>query len=967
MPLSLVVGPAHSGKIGRLLDGFVAALDRDPWLIVPNRADVERIEHELLDRSPALFAGSIGTFDDLFAAVLAGSNAQTRTASEIVGRVVLQRVVADVELAELGASAAASGFVDVVGRALGEASAALVAADALPATLARIAATYQERLAQAELVDRDSVGGLAVARLQEDLAAWSSAPVFAYGFEDLTQAEWAALEALSARTQVMVSLPYEPGRPAFASLEGTSSDLAVLAKDRIVELQPGSSSHLPAALAHLERHLFEEAQPDLASPGGAVRLLEGAGTRGTLELVAQEILELHADGIELDEIGIVCDSVDRLRGPLEAVMHQYEIPFRLEASTPFQRTPLGAALLALLRFAGTGGTRGMLFGLLRSPYSGLPRATVDFLEGRLRGRAVSDAGRVEEEAQKLRGEPLPLLDLARSEEHPVVVARNALHRLLRNAHGLDGATTADAARDGRAAAAALAALDELERLEPAVTREELLSALGTTTVSPSPEREGRVAVLDLGRVRTRRFDTVFVLGLEEGILPRRGGGTPLLPDDVRSGLGRRLERPDPVSRDRYLLYTACTRPRRRLVLAREAAGDDGTPTYPSPFWQEVTRLFDRAELARATRRRVMSELTFEVDRAPTERERLRAAASLARTSRSEAVALAEANGWSRRLERARSAFTRETRLRNPSVLEWLAGRTTFSATELERFADCSSAWLVERVVAPKTIDAEPDAMLRGQVAHTALHRFAVALPKELKVDRVDPTTVEAAVLLMRRCVDDAVASGVRLDVSDVQLAELASTLHRDLEALVRDEAEAQHSLIPRRFEVGFGSERAAQELQRGLSLGDGLTMSGKIDRVDIDMFSAQGIVVDYKSGKGAHSAVDIERERRLQIPLYMLVLRDLLGIEPLGGVYQPLAGRRTARGMLRQSAAAELPGFQPRDFLEEDEFWRIVEGARAQAGEYAQRIRAGDVRHDPRGDGCPAWCDLWTVCRVGRQ
>ena len=37
-------------------------------------------------------------------------------------------------------------------------------------------------------------------------------------------------------------------------------------------------------------------------------------------------------------------------------------------------------------------------------------------------------------------------------------------------------------------------------------------------------------------------------------------------------------------------------------------------------------------------------------------------------------------------------------------------------------------------------------------------------------------------------------------------------------------------------------------------------------------------------------AKQIDEELRLQIPLYMLVLRDLVGIEPLGGVYRALAG-----------------------------------------------------------------------------
>ena len=104
------------------------------------------------------------------------------------------------------------------------------------------------------------------------------------------------------------------------------------------------------------------------------------------------------------------------------------------------------------------------------------------------------------------------------------------------------------------------------------------------------------------------------------------------------------------------------------------------------------------------------------------------------------------------------------------------------------------------------------------------------------------------------------------------------------------------TFVPRRLEVAFGSERAAPELQRGLDLGDGLRLSGKIDRIDVDPFSARGIVQDYKSGKGAHSARDIDRDLRLQIPLYVLALRDLVGVEPLGGVYRALSGKRSDEG-----------------------------------------------------------------------
>ena len=391
------------------------------------------------------------------------------------------------------------------------------------------------------------------------------------------------------------------------------------------------------------------------------------------------------------------------------------------------------------------------------------------------------------------------------------------------------------------------------------------------------------------------------------------------------------------------------------------------PREPSPFWDDVRSLFEDTDVQRVTRRRSLSALTWPLESAPSERERLRALVRLAAEDRDGAAALASANDWSRRLDRAQAAFDRPTELRGEAALGPLAHKSVFSATELERFSDCSSAWLFERVIDPKRIDAEPDPLLRGQVLHTTLNRFYASLPRELDSERVTPENVDAAIVLAHRCLDEALESGRAPGAhATSRRAELRYTLRTELEGFVRDEAQSGVEFVPRRLEVAFGSDRAAPELQRGLALDDGIWLSGKIDRIDVDPFSARGIVQDYKSGKGAHSAREIDRELRLQIPLYVLALRDLVGIEPLGGVYRALAGRRLTRGMLRESAREDLPGFAKDDYLDEDSFWSQVESARERAAENAGRIRVGDVRHDPKGDGCPAWCDLWPMCRVKR-
>jgi RecB family exonuclease len=141
-------------------------------------------------------------------------------------------------------------------------------------------------------------------------------------------------------------------------------------------------------------------------------------------------------------------------------------------------------------------------------------------------------------------------------------------------------------------------------------------------------------------------------------------------------------------------------------------------------------------------------------------------------------------------------------------------------------------------------------------------------------------------------------------------------------------------------------------------------VNGKIDRVDGEPMGAQGIVIDYKSG-AASSAADIRDRDLLQLPLYMLVLRRQLGLEPVGGIYVPVGGGRRPRGMLR-AGNDQVPGFSRRDYLEPDDFDEAVEEARRTAVGLVERIRSGDVRHDPQGGDCPHWCDLWPICRKPR-
>ena len=158
--------------------------------------------------------------------------------------------------------------------------------------------------------------------------------------------------------------------------------------------------------------------------------------------------------------------------------------------------------------------------------------------------------------------------------------------------------------------------------------EELLAALERARVGR--RREGRVAVLDYGRARTRVFDVVFLLGLEEGACRAatarrryRRGAAPRARGTARPA--------DSVARDRYTLlhglHASVT-----LVLVREAARRS-RPREPRPVLARRYAALYGSRRSRATPAPRSLSLTWPIDAAPSERERLRAAAVSRSTTR----------------------------------------------------------------------------------------------------------------------------------------------------------------------------------------------------------------------------------------------------------------------------------------------------------------------------------------------
>jgi ATP-dependent helicase/DNAse subunit B len=967
VPLTLVTGPANAEKAGHVLAAYRAALDDEPLLVVPTFADVDHYRRELA-AAGAVFGVRVVTFSGLMREIARRAG----VGGQALGRLARERVaaaaIASAKLEALAASATTPGFAQamlrlaseleerridparwwVAMRAWGEREPPRAA---YAEELARLYGAYRDGIEKLGRRDRVLHDQAALDALRLQPARWRATPVFLYGFDDLTPPQRDTVETLAihAEAAVTVSLAYEPGRVAFAGRGETFQELMALAPEH-VELPARAEHYARPALHALERTLFEPPQGKRPDPRDALQLLEGGGERAEVELVAAHVARLIRDkDFAPEDIAVVLREPRESAALIAQVFGELEVPFALDRWIRVGHTALGRGVVALLRCALAQGSTDDLLAWLRTPGKLAQPALADRLEQRARieGAASARQARALWEAAHPDFVLSELDRLAATAEDPAALTRRlsaetaalfaAPHR--GKARVLAGAEALEA----RVAAALRQALAELERLaatDAGLVPEphELARVLAELEVRAHDDpRPGVVAITSPQAVRARRVRALFLCGLREDAFPRPATPEPFLGDEERralnaaSGLRLRL-REDRLDAERYLLYAATSRPTELLALSWPAADDDGEPCVRSLFVDDVLDAFDPKAAGRVERR-PLGAAGFDDQLAPTENEQARARAAAGPGAPEPEVAS----------------------LRDPRVLGVLAARATWSASGLEAYASCPVKWFVERLLRPTVLEPDPEPMLRGVLAHRVLE---VALRALSQGGPLTPQRIDEARAHVRAALDEH-ADDATISPNPERRRAALRRVEADLLRYVEHAAHAHSAFTPREFELCFGGDddpHPAVELAGGE-----LRLQGRIDRIDVS--GVEAIVYDYK-GKGAPPQAKWLEDARLQVGLYLLALPGLLGLEGVGGLYQPLGrdddGR--PRGLLRDGADPGLASVTT-DRVAPEDFDARLDEVLAAALEAVRGIRSGKLVPQPTACAYGGGCAHPSICR----
>ena len=958
MPLTLVLGPANSAKAGEVLGAYGAQARRGAVLVVPTARDADHYARELAAGGVVL--GSVLTFSGLASEIARRAQYSARRLSSLQRERVLSRALRGAQLHPLAESAQAPGFMAAAGELIAELQRSLVTpqrfASALRSwaaqdqrrgpyaqDLARLYLAYADELRRLGRVDAELFAWRALDALREAPGGWGTDPVFFYGFDDLTALERDAVETLAriVGVEVTVSLTYEAGRSALAARAEAVAELRPLA-ERVLELpalhdhyEPGSR----AALHHLERSLFALA-PARIDPGPAIELLEAGGERAEAELVAAEVLKRLRAGVPGEQMVVVSRSLDRCAPLLTRVFHQYGIALASRYEALFAHTALGRGLLGLARCALLDAETACaedLLDYLRTPGRLQRPEVADALEAAVRRDALRSAAQARERLGWVLGE----IDAVTGAADPAAeLSRQALKLFAAPHRGRAPALNRDEELDARALAALLGALEELRELGQPLSAAELIGLLETLAVpagqSPAP---GAVLLAEPLEIRARRFRAVFVCGLQEGEFPRPAKPEPFLSDERRrelalcSGLALR-PREDALARERYLFYACVSRATERVVLSYRSSDEEGNLALASPFVADVSELLVSSWPQRR-RTRLLADVVWSPEAAPTPREQARAQASARAPSTGEGA--------------------EPLRVLGSGALEHVRHRRILSAGALESYADCPVRWLVERELQPMRFEPEPEPITRGNLMHAALEKLLECLEGP-----ITEASLPQALAILGELLDE-LSHSAELQLARGRPEAIRAAAQRAIEAdlirYLRQEARDASDWRPGGLELRFGFSDEQPSLP-ALALGDGadpVLVRGMIDRIDVR--AREAIVRDYKSGgaRPEQAAARWRPDRRLQVALYMLVLRELSDLRPVGGFYQPLRGESIRpRGIYVKGTPVGASAYtnDGRDPAAVD---AELDGAAERAVKLAHRLRAGELTPCPQTcsrDGC---------------
>lgn len=726
-------------------------------------------------------------------------------------------------------------------------------------------------------------------------------------------------------------------------------------EDRITdEIPKRLSASGGKRLPHLERNLFRDISKEFPCTddnnlGDEIHIICGLNLEEELELNARRINKLIQEkGYKYSDIALITGDIEIYRNDIERTLSRHNIPFFIDKTQPVLLNPMIEYLRAAISILSDNYSYEAIFRLLKCGLTDIPREEIDILENYciatgVKGRSNwnrpfakipalyrrSDAEQKTEYLRQINAIREKVISIIKALEEDIDesyssrkkeetrIYTNAFYRMLdREDIGRKiKQKSIDFEAEGRLSEAAsydqifariMGVFEQLTDLlgdEKLYVKEfgQLMDAgLDEIRIGIIPKNTDYVQVGDITRSRLREVKALFVVGVNDGIVPTKVSGSGFLSDADKSFF---MDKADNISfapsarenayTQRLYLYMMFSKPSEYLSLSFSKINVSGESHRPSYIIKTVMGMFPDLRIEYADK-----ELVSIISGKNATYKALISNMGEYITGAIETNILYEElikvygkdDMYSDMLSKLIDKRITEETEKNytgkigRAVAEALYGKRLYSSvTKLEAYAQCAYEYYLQYGLglSPRE-EFDFAGKDLGTVFHASLEQYTQKLKKmDTDISQVDDETSQR---LIGDAVEYAVASeDMAALYSTKRTSYMVKRIKRIMEKTVSIlKYQASKGMFkPYNVEVDFAKIDSLDALNLKLSEDETLKMSGRIDRIDTYTEDDKTYVriIDYKSSSKDIDIAAVYEGRELQLVVYLDAAMELIGKE----------------------------------------------------------------------------------------
>lgn len=834
-----------------------------------------------------------------------------------------------------------------------------------------------------------------MAKKLEKLSCFADCHIYIDSFTSFTTQEYDVLKQLLKQSPcVMVTLcadHFTSRLPHFESVICTANRLRSLANAVAIPVErtvlPGRTEGRPEALRVLERDLwrFDSKVDTNAKAGDAVTILNCTNLYEEAEAAALQILDWVQGGMLYGDIAVIVRDPEIYRGVLDAALERHKIPYFLSERTDLSAKPLVRLILSALRAVTRNYHVKDIMTLAKTGLSGIDQKDIALFEEYCEtwhisgsrfldpvwsmnpdGLTTTRSPRAEEilqaanRARQTLIEPLRRFAIRMRSSGLVKDRCSALYDYLMEL-SIPEALSAQAKKEiekGRLRQAGESVrlyrflTDTLTGMvdllpETRLSAEEFLSAisllLSSSDLGSVPNVHDCVIIGSAATLRVENVRATILLGLCEGEFPRAITDSGMLSESDKSILeevGILLDSRESIqnSEELFYVYRAVTKPTEKLMISHPLLLPDGSAKTPSLAFQRIRLLLNSHDPEIFDRSMLPSPKTIQT---PSEPEKMSVEPSSVGTN------------------------------------------LPLSQSKIHTFVLCPySYYSTYRLHLREKKDSTPGYADDGTFLHHVFEKLLRASLFEDGSFRL-PSWEEAQALadqIMESYLGEVCP--IPQENMDRRLLHLFSRLRklalRMLEEILRELGNT--GFTPFAFEqvIGKGGPDGLPPVRLTMKDGSTVTLSGKIDRVDVLHLDGKHYlrVVDYKSSKHSFAIEDVRSGLDIQLVLYLVAALSAnpaqytpAGAQFLYAVTEKgkIDVQRSGFFLDAEEVRKEADRTNEKQFIKKlsvqsaEEINTLAESMKEAVRSVAERILRGDAEKTPSKEAC-MFCPVRDHC-----